>query len=140
MSDATGSAPGPFWLTLAGSCLVHKSICATSAALHGHLGHPGRLEWVLDAYTQAHESLPCHVLDHTGLTLGSHLICIPQAPGNRMVWSPVARTVSHSVHPRGCVKQKTWQSASLDSKNKPPQDAFTDAWSAILHCIPSFAK
>lgn len=124
MSDATGSGLGPFWWTLAGSCLVHQSICATSAALHGHLGHLRRLRVVLDAYTKAHEPLSCHVLDHTSLTLGSHLICILQAPGNRMVWSPAARTVSHSVHPGGCVKQKTWQSASLDSQNKSPRHLY----------------
>lgn len=86
---------------------MHRSIHATSAALHGHLGHPGRLEVVLDTYSQAHESFPCHVLDHAGLTLGSHLICILQAPGNRMVWGPAAGTVSHYVHPGGCVKQRT---------------------------------
>ena len=43
---------------------------------------------MLDAYTQAPESLPCHVLDHRGSILGSHLICVLQAPGNKTMWSP----------------------------------------------------
>lgn len=83
MPDTTGSTLGPFWLILEGSCPVHKSICSVSAASHGHPGHPGRLEVVLDAYTQAHKSLPHYVLDHTGWILGSHLICILQTPGNK---------------------------------------------------------
>lgn len=49
-------------------------------------------------------------------------------PPGKVVWSPAA--VSHRVHSEGCVRQKTWQSAFLNSQNKS-QDTFRDVWSAF---------